>query len=66
MSPSSSMTSPYTTTGHPTLLASQTQLIIEDDGVVPDVTYSHTLNDLREGSVRSVKAFNATLLSQLP
>jgi C-terminal processing protease CtpA/Prc len=40
--------------------------IIEDNGVLPDVTYSHTLTDFRAGYVGYVQAFNAALLSKLP
>jgi C-terminal processing protease CtpA/Prc len=39
--------------------------IIEDNGVVPDVTYSHTLGDFRSGYVGYVEAFNTTLAAQL-
>jgi hypothetical protein len=38
---------------------------IEDNGVTPDVSYSHTLADYRAGYVAYVNAFNATLKQQL-
>jgi Peptidase family S41 len=38
---------------------------IEDNGVTPDVSYSHTLADFRAGYVAYVNAFNATLSHQL-
>ncbi len=38
---------------------------IEDNGVTPDVSYSHTLADFRAGYVAYVGAFNAALAQQL-
>jgi C-terminal processing protease CtpA/Prc len=40
--------------------------IIEDNGVSPDVAYSHTLADFRAGFVGYVKAFNSALAAKLP
>jgi C-terminal processing protease CtpA/Prc len=39
---------------------------IEDNGVVPDVSYSHTLADFRAGYVGYVAAFNSALSRQFP
>ncbi len=39
--------------------------IIEDNGVTPDVSYSHTLADFRAGYLAYVTAFNASLTQQL-
>jgi C-terminal processing protease CtpA/Prc len=38
---------------------------IEDNGVVPDVVFSHTLADFRGGYVAYVRAFNAELAKSL-
>jgi hypothetical protein len=38
---------------------------IEDNGVTPDVTYTHTLVDFRAGYLNFVNAFNATIVAQL-
>ena len=38
---------------------------VEDNGVKPDVTYSHTLADFRAGYVGYVAAFNTALAQQL-
>jgi Peptidase family S41 len=38
---------------------------IEDNGVTPDVLYTHTLADFRAGYVAYASAFNATLTKQL-
>jgi hypothetical protein len=35
--------------------------MIEDNGVTPDIVYSHTLADVRAGYVGYVKAFNSAL-----
>jgi hypothetical protein len=34
---------------------------IEDNGITPDTTYSHTLADFRAGYVAYVNAFNAVV-----
>ncbi|WP_394835453.1 S41 family peptidase [Pendulispora rubella] len=39
--------------------------IIEDNGVAPDVAYSHTLADFRAGYIGYVRAFNAALAARL-
>jgi C-terminal processing protease CtpA/Prc len=39
--------------------------IIEDNGVKPDVLYSHTVADVRGGYVGYVKSFNAALLDTI-
>jgi C-terminal processing protease CtpA/Prc len=38
---------------------------VEDNGVKPDVTYSHTLADFRAGYVGYVQSFNSALAQQL-
>lgn len=38
---------------------------IEDNGVTPDITYSHTLSDFRAGYVGYVRAFNAEISRQI-
>jgi hypothetical protein len=40
-------------------------LVIEDNGVSPDVTYSHTLADFRAGYVGYIGAFNSVLTNVL-
>jgi hypothetical protein len=35
---------------------------VEDNGVTPDISYSHTLSDFRAGYVGYVAAFNAALV----
>jgi hypothetical protein len=39
--------------------------VIEDNGVKPDVMYSHTVTDVRAGYVGYVKTFNAALLDTI-
>jgi C-terminal processing protease CtpA/Prc len=44
----------------------QTSDLIENNGVVPDIPYSHTLSDFRAGYVDYVKAFSLAALAQIP
>jgi hypothetical protein len=41
------------------------ELFIEDNGVTPQVVYSHTLADFRAGYVGYIAAFNAALANQI-
>lgn len=59
-----SMTRSLTTVFDPTGAYPEASMI-EDNGVTPDVVYSHTLADVRAGYVGYVNSFNAVLASKM-
>ena len=40
--------------------------LMENNGVTPDISYTHTVNDFRAGYVNYVQTFSASALAQIP